>query len=103
MPAGPTGSASHKKSLRTRRLKAKVARLSYSIVLDPAEEGGFTVRVPRLPGCVTEGDTVEEALANARDAITAYLLSLLDEHENLPPADDGRIRVYSVDVDLNAA
>ena len=78
-------------------------KLSYSVVLDPAEEGGFTVRVPRLPGCVTEGDTLDEALANAKEAVTAYLLSLRDEGVELPPADGGHIQVRAVDVDLSAA
>ncbi len=78
-------------------------RLSYSVVLDPAEEGGFTVRVPRLPGCVTEGDTLEEAQANAREAITAYLLSLLDDGQEIPEPDGGGIQVRAVEVDLDAA
>ena len=46
----------------------------YSVVLIPdPEEGGYTVRVPALPGCITEGDTLDEALDNARDAIRLYL------------------------------
>jgi predicted RNase H-like HicB family nuclease len=43
------------------------------IVLEPSEEGGFTVFVPALPGCVSEGETREEALANIREAIELYL------------------------------
>ena len=43
---------------------------SYSVVLTPALEGGFVVTVPLLPGCVTEGDTLEEALNNIKEAIT---------------------------------
>ena len=42
----------------------------------PAPEGGYTVEVPTLPGCITEGDTFEEAERNARDAIQLYLASL---------------------------
>ena len=76
---------------------------SYSILLDPAPEGGFTVRVPRLPGCITEGETVDQAIANAREAITAYLLSLRDDGEELPPGDDGSIQIRSIAVDLDAA
>jgi predicted RNase H-like HicB family nuclease len=49
----------------------------YSVVLIPdPDEGGYTVRVPALPGCITEGDTLEEALDNARDAIQLYLEDL---------------------------
>ena len=51
----------------------------YTVLLLPdAEEGGYTVRVPALPGCVTEGDTLEEALENAREAIVLYLEALED-------------------------
>ena len=63
----------------------------YVVVLKPAlEEGerGFTVNVPSLPGCITEGDTVEDALANAREAIQAYLLSLHDRDLPIPPSDE---------------
>ena len=47
------------------------------VILIPDEEaGGYTVEVPSLPGCVTEGDTIDEALANAREAIESYEASL---------------------------
>ena len=52
----------------------------------PAEEGGYTVEVPALEGCVTEGDTFEEAERNAREAISLYLESL--QHRGLPLPDD---------------
>ena len=49
----------------------------FKIVLDFNEEdGGFTVIVPALPGCVTEGDTIEEALTNAKEVIKGYLKAL---------------------------
>lgn len=44
-----------------------------TILLTPDESGGFTVRVPDLPGCITHGDTIDLALANAREAIALYL------------------------------
>ncbi len=47
--------------------------MKFRIVLEPSEEGGFTVYVPTLPGCISEGDTREEALANIREAIELYL------------------------------
>jgi len=47
--------------------------LSFSVILEPQEDGGFTVLVTALPDVVTEGDTEEEALANAREAIQAIL------------------------------
>lgn len=49
------------------------------IILEPSEEGGFTVYVPSLPGCISEGDTEEEALANIREAIELYLEEVEDD------------------------
>jgi predicted RNase H-like HicB family nuclease len=43
------------------------------IVLEASEEGGYTVYVPSLPGCISEGDTKEDALGNIREAIELYL------------------------------
>jgi antitoxin HicB len=56
----------------------------YTIILDPDPDGGFTVTVPALPGCVTEGDTREEAIANAREAILLYIESLVEDGEPIP-------------------
>jgi predicted RNase H-like HicB family nuclease len=49
------------------------------VVLEPSEEGGCTVYVPSLPGCVSEGDTEEEALVNIREAIELYLEPVDDD------------------------
>ena len=49
------------------------------VVLEASEEGGFTVYVPSLPGCISEGETEEEALANIREAIELYLEPVEDE------------------------
>jgi len=43
------------------------------VVLEPSDEGGYTVHVPALPGCISEGDSREEALDNIREAIQLYL------------------------------
>jgi len=43
------------------------------VILDPQKEGGFTAHVPSLPGCISEGDTREEALKNIKEAIELYL------------------------------
>ncbi|MGB6067728.1 MAG: type II toxin-antitoxin system HicB family antitoxin [Desulfomonilaceae bacterium] len=43
------------------------------VVLEPSEEGGFTVHVPSLPGCISEGETEEEALKHIQEAIELYL------------------------------
>lgn len=47
--------------------------MKFKVVLEPAEEGGYTVYVPSLPGCISEGDTKEEALENIKEAIELYL------------------------------
>lgn len=70
----------------------------YSTVLIPdAEEGGYTVRVPKLPGCTTEGDTLDEALENARDAIRLYLEDLEACGEPIP-AEDEIVQLATVEV-----
>jgi predicted RNase H-like HicB family nuclease len=47
--------------------------MKLKVILEPSDEGGFTVYVPSLPGCISEGDTVEEAMLNIREAIDLYL------------------------------
>lgn len=47
--------------------------MELKIILEPSDEGGFTALVPSLPGCISEGDTREEALLNVREAIDLYL------------------------------
>lgn len=49
------------------------------VVLEASEEGGFTVYVPALPGCISEGDSREEALENIREAIELYLEPVEDD------------------------
>ncbi len=66
--------------------------LIYSIVLEPAEEGGYTVTVPALPAVVTEGDTYEEAVEMAREAIGLYLQFLADEDRPIPTEEPPRSR-----------
>lgn len=43
------------------------------VVLEPSEDGGYTIYVPALPGCISEGETIEEALQNVQEAIELYL------------------------------
>ncbi len=47
--------------------------MKLQVVLEPSDEGGYTVYVPALPGCISEGDTLEEAMGNIREAIELYL------------------------------
>ena len=57
----------------------------YTIVLQPdPEEGGYTVTVPALPGVVTQGETLEEAIVMARDAIQLHIEALIADGEPVP-------------------
>ena len=59
--------------------------MRYTVVLEPDEEGrGYTVRVPALPGCVTEGRTREEALDHAREAILGFIEGLKKAGDPVP-------------------
>jgi len=53
--------------------------MKLKIVLEPSEDGGYTVIVPSLPGCISEGDTKEEALENIKEAISLYLEPVDDD------------------------
>jgi antitoxin HicB len=59
----------------------------YAVLFEPAEEGGYIVTCPALPGLVTEGDTIEEARARAAEAISGYLEVLRMEGVPAPPDD----------------
>ncbi len=53
--------------------------MKVKVVLVPAEEGGYTVYVPALPGCISEGDSREEALENIKEALALYLEPVEDD------------------------
>ena len=53
--------------------------MKLKVVLEPSEQGGYTIYVPSLPGCISEGDTKEEALINIREAIELYLEPVEDD------------------------
>lgn len=63
------------------------------VVLEPSDEGGFTAIVPALPGCISEGDTREEALANVQEAIQIYLEPVDDDAAVSPDAEVVEIAV----------
>jgi len=68
----------------------------FKVVLEPNELGGYTVLVPLLPGCISEGDTREEALSNIKEAIEGYIESLIDDGEPVP--DEGSFEEAVVEV-----
>ncbi len=61
-----------------------VTTVKYLVYLEPAEEGGYIATCPALPGCVTQGETREEALAMIKDAIEGYIASLKKHGEPVP-------------------
>jgi predicted RNase H-like HicB family nuclease len=63
------------------------------VVLEPSDEGGYTVRVPALPGCVSEGDSRDEALANIEEAIRLYLEPIEDDD---PTATDAEVTEIAI-------
>ncbi len=59
--------------------------MKYRVLIEQDEDGVFVVEVPALPGCISQGKTREEALANIQEAITVYLESLKAHGEPVPP------------------
>lgn len=65
-----------------------VNRMKFKVIFEwNDEEGGYTVTVPSLPGCITEGDTFEEALTNSQEAIAGYIEALKIQGRPLPDKD----------------
>ena len=77
------------------------ASRTYTVILEPAEEGGYIVRVPALPEIVTEGDTEAEALAMAKDAIELVIGSRHERGEPIPE-DVGEPLVHKLTVAVAA-
>jgi antitoxin HicB len=67
-----------------RRVPVRARRFAYTVVFQPAEEGGYVVTVPALPGCITQGDTFAEARAMAEDAILGHIEALQKHREEIP-------------------
>jgi antitoxin HicB len=72
-------------------MKRTKTSYSYQIVMRREPEGGYTVMVPALPGCITYGKTVEQAQKMAEDAVGGYVMSMRSAHEHTPVADLGSI------------
>jgi predicted RNase H-like HicB family nuclease len=70
----------------------------YTVVVHAAEEGGYWVEVPALPGCYSQGETVEEAVEKVREAIEAHLEALRQEGQGIPDDRDLVIRQVQVAV-----
>ena len=72
--------------------------LKYTAVFEPAEEGGYVVSVPALPGCFTQGETIEEAKNMAKDAIEGYLAVLKEQGWEIP-RESGKAVISEISVD----
>lgn len=72
----------------------------YTIIIHPAEEGGYWVEVLTLPGCFSQGKSIEEAMKNVKEAIELHIEDLMEEHESIPIENDliiGRIQVTQIE------
>ena len=67
--------------------------MNLKVILEPSDEGGYTVYVPSLPGCISEGDTREQALTNIREAIELYLEPIEDDLDFAPNAQFAEVAV----------
>jgi predicted RNase H-like HicB family nuclease len=67
--------------------------MNLKVVLEPSDEGGYTVYVPSLPGCISEGNTKKEALKNIREAIELYLEEVEDDSVIGPEAEVVKLAV----------
>ena len=65
-----------------------MAHLTYKIRLQKEPEKGYTVSVPSLPGCITYGNDIDEAIAMAKEAIELYIESLVEHGEEIPTEDN---------------
>lgn len=66
--------------------------MKMKIVFEPSDEGGYTVYVPALPGCISEGDTYEEAMTNIKEAIELYL----EPEQDFKPTEGARVEVVNL-------
>jgi predicted RNase H-like HicB family nuclease len=73
--------------------------MRFTVILTPdPEDGGYTAECPAIPGCISEGDTVEESLNNIKEAIEGCLETLAAQHQSLPS--DGTVIVATVDAEI---
>jgi len=64
--------------------KIKKNIFNYTVIFEPAKEGGFIIHVPALPGCHTQGETLDEAYQMAQDAIYGYIKTLQQMRKEVP-------------------
>ena len=78
--------------------RARSENLRYTVILEEGREGGFVAICPALPGCVSQGNSRQEALGNIREAVEVYIEALLED--GLPvPVEEGR---ETVEIEVSA-
>ncbi len=87
--------------MSTKKFHKKVLR--YTALFTPAQEGGFIVEVPALVGCVSEGDTLEEAKKNIKEAIELYLETLQERDLPIPEDEDPNFFRLKIEVPVQFA
>lgn len=70
--------------------------VDYNVVFTPEPEGGFTVTVPALPGCVSYGENLTQARKMAKEAILLYIDSAKDINKRIPPKDDSLVTTVAI-------
>ena len=68
--------------------------MKIKIILEPSDEGGYTVYAPSLPGCISEGNTKKEALANIKEAIELYMEPIEDDFTASPDTEIMEIAIW---------
>jgi len=76
--------------------------LKYTVIIEPAQEGGYVAFVPALPGCATQGESFEEVKAMIIDAIKGYLEVLVEDGEEIPRESEETIETH-VSIPLTAS
>ena len=66
--------------------------MQLKVVFEPSDDGGYTVYVPALPGCISEGDSLDTARRNIREAIALYL----EDSDGAPPPDGSLVEVLAI-------
>ena len=81
-------------------LRERSQDLKFHICLRPEAEGGYTVMVPALPGCITWGRDLEHARSMAKDAIELYIESLTEEREPIPDESQNLLETIEIEVPI---
>lgn len=68
-------------------MQERASHYAYAAAFAKEEDGGYSVRFPQLDGCLTQGDTLEEAMANAREAMSLHLYGMEEDGEAIPEAE----------------